>query len=745
MSSSAASAVDPALSSCAWEGWVQKKSFKAISKDKWAKRWMIFDPHNLVFEWFTDQPSSGTATRQKDPNNRFILKAEDLAFEPTQEHRRSFEIVVKSDGKALFFTPSDAKELNRVIVCLDSARRIKVSAVEVGADRTFFRNQDAILTLGDGVVQGEPGAKVFSWGVGAQLGTNNGSVNGIAVPQRISAFKSDPQVTAIACGPEHAMALTADSVTGMWGSNEFFQLAQAGDVPLSLRPLPIKSLEGRRVLQVACGGSHTIAIVAESGSSFGTLFSWGTGTVGQLGLGSAATVQSEPTSVPLRSRAPVTSVYAGLVSSGALLATGEALLWGDNSAGRLGLASTVPLPAPGAMPTFVGADVVWEPRLLKIDPASVGQRLGAAVHVVCIALGGTFSLFMVWTDADAPGCVLLVSGTLGADITRDTWGYTPASEDALNKAIDLETLALQVIATPTPTETFYTRPVILGVSAGPRHAAVIVADAVAGNAPRVFTAGKGWLGHAGSSESILLETPKSTSKFAPVAGALAAEDIVEAACGHSHTLVRTSNGRVFAWGRGDSGELGTGNLSDRTLPTPVRTIKGHIWMSVAAGSYFSLGITTPGHIALQAPEVTSLALKARWLGIAHSQSVACGSRAVDVGAAGVGGAGGGRTVASTALAAVAGGGGRRRGRGGCATSCHCEMGAGSRRFTAGMGLRSDGGGRILCASNGAAGRARFHRPLTPLSLHFLSPFARSTFAQMARRHGMTRVVTLSIM
>ena len=50
----------------------------------------------------------------------------------------------------------------------------------------------------------------------------------------------------------------------------------------------------------------------------------------------------------------------------------------------------------------------------------------------------------------------------------------------------------------------------------------------AGNAPRVYTAGKGWLGHAGSSESILLETPKSTSKFAAVAGALAAEDIVVA-------------------------------------------------------------------------------------------------------------------------------------------------------------------------------------------------------------------------
>jgi hypothetical protein len=217
-------------------------------------------------------------------------------------------------------------------------------------------------------------------------------------------------------------------------------------VPLSLRPLPVPALAARRVLQVACGGSHTLAAVADAGSAFGVLHAWGTGTVGQLGLGDARQVVDAPAPVPLRSRAPVTSVFAGLVSSAAILATGEVLLWGDNSAGRLGLPSERPMPPTGTVPAFVAADVVWEPRLLRIEPATVGQRAGEPVHVVTLALGGTFSLFLVWTDPNAPGCVLLVTGTLGADITRDTWGYTPASAEALSAAIDAVRGALRRVA-----------------------------------------------------------------------------------------------------------------------------------------------------------------------------------------------------------------------------------------------------------------------------------------------------------
>jgi len=56
---------------------------------------------------------------------------------------------------------------------------------------------------------------------------------------------------------------------------------------------------------------------------------------------------------------------------------------------------------------------------------------------VHIALGGSFSLFLVYRG---PGCVLLQSGCLGIDITRDTYGYNTDTESAedINGQIDDE-------------------------------------------------------------------------------------------------------------------------------------------------------------------------------------------------------------------------------------------------------------------------------------------------------------------
>lgn len=35
--------------------------------------------------------------------------------------------------------------------------------------------------------------------------------------------------------------------------------------------------------------------------------------------------------------------------------------------------------------------------------------------------------------------------------------------------------------------------------------------------------------------------------------------LVKAACGFAHTLVLTDNGKIYAWGNNDNGELGTTN------------------------------------------------------------------------------------------------------------------------------------------------------------------------------------------
>jgi hypothetical protein len=44
---------------------------------------------------------------------------------------------------------------------------------------------------------------------------------------------------------------------------------------------------------------------------------------------------------------------------------------------------------------------------------------------------------------------------------------------------------------------------------------------------------------------------------------------VQASCGGTHTMVLTSEGRIYTWGRGSFGRLGTGTEKDYFSPVEV--------------------------------------------------------------------------------------------------------------------------------------------------------------------------------
>ncbi|KAA0065043.1 ultraviolet-B receptor UVR8 isoform X2 [Cucumis melo var. makuwa] len=75
--------------------------------------------------------------------------------------------------------------------------------------------------------------------------------------------------------------------------------------------------------------------------------------------------------------------------------------------------------------------------------------------------------------------------------------------------------------------------------------------------------------------------------------------VVEIAAGEAHTIVLTGDGRVYSWGRGMFGRLGTGAESDELFPVRVKLgseEENLKVVAIAAGSYHSLALADDGSV-----------------------------------------------------------------------------------------------------------------------------------------------------
>lgn len=131
----------------------------------------------------------------------------------------------------------------------------------------------------------------------------------------------------------HAVALTAEGALYAWGNNLCGQLG-LGDLVNRYTPTKIDALSGVRIVEVAVGVEHTLALASD-----GRLYAFGCNGRGSLGLGSSTLgTISQPTIV----NTPETFVKlaAGSLHSVGLTASGAVYTWGANDQGQLGTSSS---------------------------------------------------------------------------------------------------------------------------------------------------------------------------------------------------------------------------------------------------------------------------------------------------------------------------------------------------------------------------------------------------------------------
>ena len=86
-------------------------------------------------------------------------------------------------------------------------------------------------------------------------------------------------VIKLACGWDHCLALSSDGVVRSWGSGQNGKLGR-GTEESAAEPMIVSGLLGQRVVHIAAGCEHSIALTEN-----GVLYTWGHGDGGRLGRG----------------------------------------------------------------------------------------------------------------------------------------------------------------------------------------------------------------------------------------------------------------------------------------------------------------------------------------------------------------------------------------------------------------------------------------------------------------------------
>ena len=240
---------------------------------------------------------------------------------------------------------------------------------------------------------------VFSWGYNlyGQLG-NNSTTNSLTPVQVLGGAQGGAyltNVTAVAGGQYHSLALTSAGTVYAWGNNNEGQL---GNNSTTNSSTPVQVFGGAQggtyltnVTAIAGGSAHSLAL-----TSNGIVYAWGYNGVGELGNNSTT---NSSTPVLVQGLSNVVKIASSTVgnSSYALEANGSLWAWGFNNDGQLGNGNTTN----------------------QLVPVQITPPMGYSIDL--IAAGG-YSFSVVVQPTPEPGlCLWIGSGGLLAVTGGRRW------------------------------------------------------------------------------------------------------------------------------------------------------------------------------------------------------------------------------------------------------------------------------------------------------------------------------------
>ncbi len=341
----------------------------------------------------------------------------------------------------------------------------------------------------------------------------------------------------------HSMAIRSDGKVYAWGNNIKGQLGN-NDTTDSNVPVPVDSqgvLSGKKIVEAAMGYRFSLVL-----SDDGKVYSFGENEFGQLGnnsdKNSKVPVAVDTTGV--LSGKTITTIAAGGAFALALDTKGKVYSWGFGSHGELGIRNTFKKTVPVAVDT---------------TKALAGKK------IVAIAAGTNYGVAV-----DSQGMVY-------------TWGENDKGQLGINSTKHSE----------VPVPIYISRAIwgktIVAVAAGIDHTLALSSDG------KVYAWGDNSYGQLGNHSFDNSTVPVVVD----TTGVLAGKKVIAIAAGANYSMALTSDGKIYAWGSNNSGQLGVLGLTRSNVPVAVNltgSIAGKIITAIAAGIDHSLALTCDGKV-----------------------------------------------------------------------------------------------------------------------------------------------------
>jgi alpha-tubulin suppressor-like RCC1 family protein len=282
-----------------------------------------------------------------------------------------------------------------------------------------------------------------------------------------------------------------------------------------------------RIVQIACGDAHTVALTAE-----GRLYSWGGGGCGQLGHPDTSAMpkdedgcpyQPKPKLIVVLKQQEVRQVACGKAHTVAVMCNGHLYSWGAGACGQLGHPDTSSFPADeDGYPYQPIPRCVTALKQHRLIHASCGD-----VHTMVLT-GDTGEIFCFGGGS----CGQLGFGNIAQmplDVDSCPFMPVPKKIESLQNAF------------------------VVALSCGDSHSMALSREG------HVYAWGEATYGQLGLDD--IRDLPKNSDNkpyqpYPQKVKALTNKKIVAISCGETHTLCLTDSGHLYSFGGNTCGQLG---------------------------------------------------------------------------------------------------------------------------------------------------------------------------------------------